>query len=133
MSSNLTSEQLLDLMSERNSARDKEEVPVTNELLQELQQNIIDKIPSGGNFRTLSLGLSLDNRIQIISAPLSKPNKKYGFDRAKRILDIEAGTLAAFINLYLMTKGYQCRYYFHNTPDGLNIRLILELAIYPKD
>jgi hypothetical protein len=133
MISNPTPEQLLNLMSERNSARDKEEIPVTNELLQELHQHVLGKIPSGGNFRTMGLGLSLDNRIQIISTPLTKPNTKYGVDRARRILDIEAGTLAAYINLYLLTKGYQTRYYFHNTPDGLNIRLILELAIYSKD
>jgi hypothetical protein len=133
MLSNPTPEQLLSLMSQRNSARDKQEVPVTNELLQELHQNVLNKIPSGGNFRTMSLGLSLDNRIQIIATPLTKPNNKYGVDNARRILDLEAGTLAAYINLYLLTKGYQSRYYFHNTPDGLNIRLILELAIYPKD
>ena len=133
MISNPTSEQLLNLMSERNSARNKVEIPVTEDLLQELCVNVLNKIPSAGNFRTLSLGLSLDNRIQIIAAPLTKPHAKYGIERARKILDIEAGTLAAYVNLYLLTKGYQTRYYFHDTPDGLNIRLILELAIYSKD
>lgn len=133
MESLITSEKLLELMGQRNSARDKQEIPVTSDLLFEIQEKVLGKIPSTGNQRLLSLGLSLDNRIQIIAAPLTKSIKKYGEVNSKRLLDMEAGTLAAFINLYLLTKGYQTRYYFHNTPDGLNIRCILELAIFPKD
>ena len=128
-----TPEQMIYLMGQRSSARDKTEVPVTLELLAELQDFIVDKIPSTGNLRLLTLGLSVTDRIQIIATPLRPHVAKYGQASSKRLLDMEAGTLAAYINLFLLTKGYQTRYYFHNTPDGLNIRLILELAIYPKD
>lgn len=127
-----TPEQLIYLMGQRNSARDKQEVPVTLEILAELQDFILDKIPSTGNLRPFTLGLSVTDRIQIIANPLDPHIKKYGAN-SKRLLDMEAGTLAAYINLFLLTKGYQTRYYFNNTPDGLNIRLILELALYPKD
>jgi hypothetical protein len=127
-----TPEQMIYLMGQRSSSRDKTEVPVSFELLGELQDFILDKIPSTGNLRLLTLGLSVTDRLQIIATPLSTHVKKYKIN-SKRLLDMEAGTLAAYINLFLLTKGYQTRYYFNNTPDGLNVRLILELAIYPKD
>jgi hypothetical protein len=127
-----TPEQMIYLMGQRSSSRDKTEVPVSFELLGELQDFILDKIPSTGNLRLLTLGLSVTDRLQIIATPLSTHVAKYKTN-SKRLLDMEAGTLAAYINLFLLTKGYQTRYYFNNTPDGLNVRLILELAIYPKD
>ena len=128
-----TSEQLLNLMGQRNSARDKTEIPVPLELLAELQDYVLPKIPSAGNLRILTLGMSVQDRIQIIATPLHLHVERYGAASSKRLLDQEVGTLAAYINLYLLTKGYQTRYYFHNTPDGLNVRLVLELAIYLKD
>lgn len=132
MATATTTEGLVLLMSQRNSARSKQETPATPELVIELNQVVRDKIPSAGGFRTLSFGLSIQGRVQIIASPLNLVITKYGAANI-HLLNLEAGTLAAFANLYLLSKGYQARYIYSNTLESQNVRLLMTLALYKKD
>jgi hypothetical protein len=121
--------QLVQLMSRRTSNRGGVVVEATPELAEELNRVVLPKIPSAGDLRTLLFGLGVNGRLQIISSPSGNVTQRYGADIGRRLLDMEAGTLAAYANLYLLSKGYQVRYVFTNTPDGQNVRLLLTLEL----
>lgn len=119
-------------MAERNSGIDELEVTATPDIVNDLNLKILDKIPSYKRTRTLTFGLGIDHRIQIICTDISLVRTHENSTASDRLIDLEAGTLAAYANLYLMTRGYQVRYIFTNTPDSQNIRLVLTLALYPR-
>jgi hypothetical protein len=116
-------------MARRTSNRGGEVVAATPELADELNRVVLSTIPSAGNLRTLVFGVGIDGRLQIICGNLRKVFDKYGVANGTRLLDMETGTLAAYANLYLLTKGYQVRYVYNATPDSQNIRLLLALEL----
>lgn len=122
-------EELVLLMQSRHSGRALIEVPATMQLADELNTVVVPTIPSAGGFRSLLFGLSATDRLQIISTPTRPTEAKYG-PASNDLFNLEAGTLAAFANLYLLTKGYQARYIYTGTPESVNIRLLLTMALY---
>jgi hypothetical protein len=131
MQSQRATEELVLLMKARNSGRSLLEVPATMQLADELNTVVVPTIPSAGGFKPLLFGLSVMDRLQIIATPTRPTVQKYGH-ASNNLLNLEAGTLAAFANLYLMTRGYQVRYIYTGTPESTNIRLMLTLALYKK-
>lgn len=132
MSADPNTFQLVSLMKKRNSARNSEEVLITPDLLEELKI-LVPLIPSGGGFRTIQIRLNDMNRIEIYSESISKVSKKYGPVLARKLIDIEAGVLASYINLYMLSKGFHIRYHNNKKPEENDQRFVLELLLFEKD
>lgn len=115
-------------MAERSSNRDQPSITVTAELAAELNRELLPRIPSAGGFRTLMFGISVRGNLQIISSPMTRVTAKYG-QHSMDLLNLEAGTLAAYANLYLMTQGFQVRYIYTGTPAAQSTKLLLTLAV----
>ena len=125
--------QLVSLMQKRSSARNSKEITVTSELIKELKDMLVPLIPSGGNFRTVDVALNDMNRIEIYSKSISKVSAKYGPVLARKLIDIEAGVLASYINLIMLSKGFHIRYHNNQKPEENDKRYVLELLLFEKD
>lgn len=119
-------------MARRHSARALPEIMATIELVTELRNQLCPLIPSGGNFRTVDVRLNSMNRLEIYSKNISLVAAKYGMT-SRKLIDVEAGVLAAYINLYMMAKGFHIRYHNNQAPESNNERYILELLVFEKD
>jgi hypothetical protein len=120
-------------MKKRSSARNSKEVLITPALVKELRESLVPLLPSGGGFRTVDMTLNDMNRIEIYSKSISKVAAKYGQSLARKLIDIEAGVLAAYINLIMLSKGFHIRYHNNQKSEHDDKRFVLELLLFEKD
>jgi hypothetical protein len=120
-------------MQKRSSARNSKEITVTSDLVKELREMLVPLLPSGGGFRTVDITLNDMNRIEVYSKSVSKVSAKYGHALAQKLIDVEAGVLASYINLIMLTKGFHIRYHNNQKPDADDRRYVLELLLFEKD
>lgn len=126
-------QELVQIMKMRSSARTSKEVLITPELVNELRTMLVPLLPSGGNFRTVDMRLNSMNRIEIYSKSISKVSKKYGEPLARKLIDIESGVLASYINLIMLAKGFHIRYLNNQKLEQDDVRFVLELMLLEKD
>jgi hypothetical protein len=119
-------------MKKRSSARATPEIPATEELVLELRE-LVPLVPSGGGFRTVKIRLNSNNRIEIYSDSVETVAYKYGGVLSRKLIDVEAGVLASYINLYMISKGFHIRYYNSKKLETETERFVVELAVHEKD
>lgn len=110
----ISSDDLLHLMSSRSSGRDSPRVLADQDLVTSINELIVRKIPSGGDFRSIVVVLSESGNLAIVCKDIRPITYKYGVFALELVLQ-EAGYLAAWVNLYLMTRGYHVLYLQHPT------------------
>lgn len=129
MADSATTDQLVFLMQKRNSARGAREIVWPQALVDEVRTLLVAQ-PSAGGFHPFVLAKNANGRLQIVAASLAAGVAKYGAADYEALLNLEAGSIALAVNLYVVAKGYQARYIYNTVPVTNGSKLCLTLALY---
>jgi hypothetical protein len=108
------------------------ETLATPQIVTELNQFVIPKIPYFEGLDGLVFGLSAEDRVQIIYGNYNRTKKVYE-EQTDSLIDIAVGSLALSATLYLMANKYQVKYLHTGTPNGQNIKLCLTLQLFKDE